>query len=65
MTPFTVLPYAKRPSFAVAQSSISQLRLQEPIALIISSYPPRECGIATYTKDLISAIRSKYNSFDL
>lgn len=29
--------------------------------LFIASYPPRACGIATYTKDLISAISSKYN----
>ena len=34
--------------------------------LFISSYPPRECGIATYTNDLISAINNKYtNSFNL
>lgn len=34
--------------------------------LFISSYPPRECGIATYTNDLISALKSKYiHSFNL
>jgi glycosyltransferase involved in cell wall biosynthesis len=32
-----------------------------PIVLVISSYPPRVCGIATYTQDLISALQSKYN----
>lgn len=31
-----------------------------PEILFISSYPPRECGIATYTHDLIQAIREKY-----
>lgn len=29
--------------------------------LFISSYPPRACGIATYTNDLIKAIKNKYD----
>lgn len=34
--------------------------------LFVSSYPPRECGIATYTQDLINAIKEKFgNSFSL
>jgi glycosyltransferase involved in cell wall biosynthesis len=37
-----------------------------PEVLFISSYPPRECGIATYTQDLINALKNKYiNSFSL
>lgn len=32
-----------------------------PVVLVISSYPPRVCGIATYTQDLISALHAKYN----
>jgi len=32
--------------------------------LFISSYPPRECGIATYSQDLIRALNNKFsNSF--
>lgn len=27
----------------------------------LSTYPPRECGIATFTKDLVEAIQRKYN----
>lgn len=30
--------------------------------LFITSYPPRECGIATYSQDLIKAIHNKFSS---
>ncbi len=30
--------------------------------LFVSSYPPRECGIATYTQDLIHAVKEKFGS---
>ena len=33
-----------------------------PEILFISSYPPRECGIATYTQDLKNAIQEKFGS---
>jgi hypothetical protein len=34
--------------------------------LIITSYPPRECGIATYSQDLILALNNKFeNTFDI
>ncbi len=36
--------------------------MKEQEILIISSYPPRKCGIATYSQDLIHAIENKYNS---
>ncbi len=29
--------------------------------LFITSYPPRECGIATYSKDLIKALNNKFS----
>lgn len=31
-----------------------------PQILIMSSYPPRECGIATYSQDLIKALKNKF-----
>lgn len=30
--------------------------------LFISSFPPRECGIATYTQDLVNALEAQFNS---
>lgn len=34
--------------------------------LVITSYPPRECGIATYSQDLIKALENKFSgSFSL
>lgn len=32
-----------------------------PEILFISSYPPRECGIATFSQDLIEALKIKFN----
>jgi glycosyltransferase involved in cell wall biosynthesis len=37
-----------------------------PAILFITSYPPRECGIATYSQDLIKALGNKYSgSFEI
>ena len=37
-----------------------------PKILFITSYPPRECGIATYSQDLITALNKKFsNSFNI
>ena len=30
--------------------------------LFITSYPPRECGIATYTQDLINALNTQFQN---
>jgi len=32
-----------------------------PEILMISSYPPRECGIATFSQDLLTALRNKFD----
>jgi glycosyltransferase involved in cell wall biosynthesis len=31
-----------------------------PQVLVITSYPPRECGIATYSQDLVMALQAKF-----
>jgi glycosyltransferase involved in cell wall biosynthesis len=37
-----------------------------PRILFITSYPPRECGIATYSQDLITALNKQFsNSFSI
>jgi glycosyltransferase involved in cell wall biosynthesis len=33
-----------------------------PEILFVTSFPPRECGIATYSQDLISAINNKFSN---
>jgi hypothetical protein len=32
-----------------------------PGILFITSYPPKECGIATYSQDLVKALNNKFN----
>jgi glycosyltransferase involved in cell wall biosynthesis len=42
------------------------IKTQLPEVLLITSYPPRECGIATYSQDLLKALNNKFgDSFSL
>jgi len=48
------------------QNNNKAARYPLPQILCITSYPPRECGIATYSEDLIAALQSKFtDSFDI
>ena len=40
----------------------SQPTIDLPEILVITSYPPRECGIATYSQDLIKALNNKFSN---
>ncbi|WP_298121062.1 glycosyltransferase [Flavobacterium sp.] len=47
-------------------NSIFSKHKELPEILFITTYPPRECGIATYTQDLRNAIQEKFgHSFSL
>ncbi len=37
-------------------------RKEKAEILVITSYPPRECGIATYSQDLISSLNNKFSN---
>ncbi len=54
-------------SLPLNKESFIQNAIQElPEILVISSFPPRECGIATYSQDLIKALNNKFsNSFSI
>jgi glycosyltransferase involved in cell wall biosynthesis len=43
------------------QISKNDTSISLPEILLISSYPPRECGIATYSDDLVKALNKKFN----
>ncbi len=54
--------YQTNESGILSQELCNDLHL--PGILVISSYPPRVCGIATYSQDLIWALNNKFgNSF--
>jgi len=44
------------------QNSGSDQKLDLAEILVITSYPPRECGIATYSQDLIKALGNKFSN---
>ena len=47
-------------------SEVKLSKLEVPVVLLISSYPPRECGIATYSQDLLTALNQQFDgSFEL
>ncbi len=41
--------------------SVSDIEKKLPEVLFITSFPPRECGIATYSQDLVKALNNKFH----
>jgi glycosyltransferase involved in cell wall biosynthesis len=64
------IPSTKRVSAAVTNLAFKKtvpINARPPVplrpeVLFISSYPPRECGLATYTQDLVRSISEKFNT---
>lgn len=52
--------------FSRNNNELPFLQVGLPEILVITSYPPRECGIATYSQDLIRGLNNKFrDSFSL
>jgi len=49
-------------SFHPEQITLAETPKESAEILFVTSYPPRECGIATYSQDLIKAINNKFNN---
>ena len=55
-----------RENFKISKSMFIENQNILPEIVFITSYPPRECGIATYSQDLIFALNNKFEkSFDI
>ena len=55
-----------RKSNLISENRYSKNQYILPEIVFITSYPPRECGIATYSQDLIFALNNKFQkSFDI
>lgn len=53
-------PIQQQRSISEYPITIQKNKILLPEILFITSYPPRECGIATYSQDLIKALNNKY-----
>ncbi len=59
----TFLPYSYVDSLGeVHWIPAAQARPKQPEILFITSFPPRECGIANYSSDLLNALRGKFGN---
>jgi glycosyltransferase involved in cell wall biosynthesis len=56
----------ERDNISGKTTTVAEIETALPEILFITSYPPRECGIATYSHDLVNAIQEKFGqSFSL
>ncbi len=56
------LPGVKQKFFSQQRKHLPKSKNKLSEILFITSYPPRECGIATYSQDLIKALNNKFNN---
>lgn len=60
------MPLFKKYSQKSIKSAIADRNKEKPEILMISTFPPRQCGIATYSQDLVRALKNKFrNSFKI
>lgn len=59
-----ILPFSDSRTFGYKSVQLPAGEINSAAAeiLFISSYPPRECGIATYSQDLIKALNHKFSN---
>jgi glycosyltransferase involved in cell wall biosynthesis len=51
---------------SVTNHLVAETAVKLPEILFITTFPPRECGIATYSQDLILSLKNKFkNSFNI
>lgn len=49
-------------TFSANKNGFTEQECKLPEILFITSFPPRECGIATYSQDLINALNSQFKN---
>jgi glycosyltransferase involved in cell wall biosynthesis len=60
------MPLFKKHSQKSIKSAIADRNKQKPEILMISTFPPKQCGIATYSQDLVRTLRNKFkNTFKI
>jgi glycosyltransferase involved in cell wall biosynthesis len=57
-----VLPLGFKEEFDLMDELKTSTVINQPVEILcITTYPPRECGIATYLQDLVKALNNKFN----
>ena len=54
--------YRKFTTIMGPSSSDEEEDLDNPTVCFLTNYPPKECGIATFTKDLLTTMNQKFDS---
>jgi glycosyltransferase involved in cell wall biosynthesis len=50
----------------IPMNNLKLSKQEVPVVLLVTSYPPRECGIATYSQDLFHALEEQFeHSFEV